>query len=150
MSGPDDGGAVAQVMAEREPIPVIPLQYASPASASPRWSRVIPWCLWVGWGSCVTAVGLIAVVSVESVLITGPVIFLLGLMAILGGTWTRATWTLVTGVAHCGICILFMMLVNVWNWSPSYAREPFWWMGIGYTVASLPLTVMGSRRREER
>jgi hypothetical protein len=134
-------------MDEREPVPVIPLQYASPASALPRWSAVIPWCLWAAWLSCAVAVVLIVTVRVESVLITGPVIFFLGLMAIFGGTWTRATWTLLAGVAHCGICALFVMLVNVWNWSPSDAREPFLWMGIAYTMLSLPLTIMGSRRR---
>jgi hypothetical protein len=129
-----------------DPLPVIPLQYATPSAQRRLLPRAIAVFLWMGWGACALAVLLIAAVSVESVLVTGPVLFAFGLLAVLGGIWARSTWGLVAGLGHCAICILFIALVNLLGWSPRTAQEPFLWMGLAYTIASLPVTLLGARR----
>jgi hypothetical protein len=130
-----------------DPIPVIPLQYAT-ADSKPRPLPVVSLVfLWLGWGAGVVTVGIIAWVSVESVLVAGPVIFTAGLVGLLGGVWARAVWATVGGLAHCGVCGLFVALVYLLDWGPGQAREPFLWMGLAYGVISLPVMVLAQVRR---
>jgi hypothetical protein len=42
-----------------------------------------------------------------------------------------------------------VVLVNLLDWSPRRATEPFLWIGGLYTVASLPMVMIASRRRYE-
>jgi hypothetical protein len=114
-----------------------------------RSAGVVTWCLWTGWIGCAIAVTLIPIAGVESVLLTGPIIFLLGLMAVLGGAWARAPLAVAAGAGHCAACALLVVLVNLLDWSPHRARDPFLWIGGVYTVASLPLVMIASRRRYE-
>jgi hypothetical protein len=133
-----------------DPLPAIPLQYATPQTTPRRRSAgAVTWCLWAGWVGCAIAVALIPIAGVESVLLTGPVIFLLGLMAVLGGAWARAPWAVAAGAGHCAACALLVVLVNLLNWSPDRATDPFLWIGGVYTVVSLPMVMFAVRRRHQ-
>jgi hypothetical protein len=132
-----------------DPLPVIPLQYATPV-AEPHRRRVsaatATVAAWTGWAAAAVAVALIPTVSVESVLVTGPVLFALGILCLVAGLRARRPWAVAAGLGHCAVCTLFVMLVNVLHWGPSRAREPFLWMGALYTAAALPLAILAARR----
>jgi hypothetical protein len=99
-----------------------------------RWAALIVWpvCL-LAW------FGLFA--RVESVLFIGPVILLLGLLALVGGIVHRAAWIAVVGLWHLVICLLLVALVNLRDWSPSEAKDPFIIMGLVHLILTLPLTL---------
>jgi hypothetical protein len=130
------------------PVPVIPLQYAEPAAdGRPRWRAVGRIGAAAGWLSCVVALGVITR-KVESVLISGPLIALIGSLMILSGGLTRDLRVAVLGAAHCAVCVLFVVLVNLRNWDPDDARLPFVGIGTVYTAATaLPtfIAVFGRR-----
>ena len=135
-----------------DPVPVIPLEYADldPASRSQTWLRVARVAAGLALPDCVVALLVLRFVKVESVLITGAVLFLLGTLTLLGGAMGRRPWFTVLGGAHCFVCVLFFVLVNVRGWSPDDAREPFTWMGLTYTLAAAGMTwaAFASRRGE--
>ena len=110
-----------------------------------RWRSAALGTLVVGWVACLVALLLIIFVDVESVVGTGPVIFLLGLGTIFVGIRVRhpATWLL--GLTHCAICVLFTALVNGLRWGPSDATTPFTIMGLVYVALTLPPTVLAYR-----
>ena len=133
------------------PLPVLPLEYAPPAPAAARariWRRIAYVCLAVAWPGCVAAVGFIAA-HTESVVVSGPVLFTLGVLALLGGLFTRDRVAAVVGACHCGVCVLFFVLVNVLNWGPDDAHVPFFVMGTLYTVAIAFPTAFAFTRRVE-
>src|SRR5262249_14304906 len=130
--------------------PAIPLQYATPQAISRRRSAgAVTWCLWTGWIGCAIAVALIPIAGVESVLLTGPVIFLLGLMAVLGGAWARPPWAVAGGAGHGGACGLWVVLVTLQTGPPRRATAPSLWIGGVYTVTSLPMVMFAARRGHE-
>lgn len=119
---------------------------AGPSRASKRAVVTCRWLLVAGWLTCAVAWILVVAVDVESVVGTGPIIFSIGgAIIILGGIvqYRLAIWA---GVAHCGICVLFTALVNIFSWSPREAEMPFGIMGAVYVIASLPLTWWAFRR----
>jgi hypothetical protein len=113
------------------PLPVLPLEYAPPAlQGSTRLLRVLGW-LSIG----ITAVGTVAAaVEVETVIVSGPALVVLGMVMIACGLARkqRALW--IPGLAHLGIAGFFVMLVNVFGFSPTVARIPFPVMGGIYTI----------------
>ena len=130
-----------------DPVPVLALEYA-PAYADDRrrWRAVARICLVLAWMTCLVAAFLIAQVDVESVLVTGPILFTLGLLALLAGALTRQRLPLFLGVAHCSVCLLFFFLVFLLEWSPQEARTPFIVMGSLYTLgAAAPTLKLVSR-----
>jgi hypothetical protein len=83
----------------------------------------------LAWAAAAVTQVLIVTVDVESVVVMGPVIFLLGVATIVSSRrsrYPRAAWL---GVAHVGVCVLFVALVNVFDWSPRDAEWPFGIMG---------------------
>jgi hypothetical protein len=131
------------------PIPVLPLEYAPPAPAGGRWWRRIAFiCLAVAWPLCLIALGAI-LYETESVVITGPILFTLGVLALLGGLFTRHRLVVALGAAHCGICLLFLLLVNAMEWSPDEAHVPFLVMGTVYTLAlAVPTAIALGQHRD--
>lgn len=107
-----------------------------------RWVQGTRWLLWIGWAVCALAWVLIAAVDVESVVGTGPALFLIGLATVVAGARARypAAWGL--GLAHCAICIVFVALINLLSWNPSQAAGPFTVMGLAYTVVTLPICII--------
>ena len=112
-------------MDHQEPIPVIPLQYAEAEHrVRPAWYRAGRVGAALGWLCCLVAQAFI-LHEVESVIVTGPILFLIGAVLIVSGTFTRDRWMTFIGAGHCTVCVLFFALVNLFSWSPSQARLPF-------------------------
>ena len=117
------------------PVPVLPLEYAPPATAGGRvWRAILRVCLPLGLLTCVVGVALIYGYDVESVVGTGPLLFAVGLLTLVGGLLARNRVAVAVGAGHCGICLLFFGLVNLLNWSPNDAHFPFLVMGTVYTL----------------
>ena len=90
---------------------------------------------------CVIGWILIPTVDVESVVITGPVLFVLG-FGLMVTIWIGgARWTALVAAGHMCVCVLFFTLVNVLRWSPDDAHTPFMIMGGVYTLLIVPATV---------
>ncbi len=96
----------------------------------------------LAWLACLVATLLIAFWKVQSVAVTGPLIFLLGLGTIFAGIRVRhaATWLL--GMSHCAVCLLLTVLVNIFRWNAAEAIAPFTVIGLIYVAQTLPLTVL--------
>ena len=66
---------------------------------------------------------------------------MIGLSTIVLARRTRYVGAGALGCAHCGLCVLFVALVNALNWGPSRASIPFTLMGLAYMIAALPACV---------
>jgi hypothetical protein len=131
-----------------DPIPVLPLEYAPPMPpVHTKWRRIARVCALIAWPCCVVAWGLILSGRVETVLFTGPVIFILGVLTLLGGVFNRDRWFVVVGGGHCAVCVLFLVLVNAFHWSPREARFPFMCIGAVYTLAATVPTIIAMKER---
>lgn len=117
--------------------PVRPTR-GEPARYAPWLRPTLQWLLYGSAAFCVIA-WLLIWRDTESVLVTGPVLLILGVLTMLAGAKVDGR-AVGIGVAHCGICILFVTLVNVLAWSPGAAHVPFLLMGGVYIVAILPIT----------
>lgn len=119
-----------------EPIPVIPLAYADPGD-QPRsgWNTTAAIAAALAL-SCVIVGWLLLMWEVESVLATGPALFILGAIMTICGVRLGAHWYIWQGSVHCALCLLFFALVNVRNWSPQHAEKPFMLMGGLYALAA--------------
>jgi hypothetical protein len=82
----------------------------------------------------------IPLVTVESVLASGPVLAIVGLTTIIYGMRHGYQQVAALGAGHVGICILFVSLVNILGWSPAAARVPFMLMGTIYILIMAPLS----------
>jgi len=123
-------------MTQPTPTPVIPLEYEQPLPGATPVGRALRWFVIIAWLVCVIALGLIVNVDVETVIVTGPLIAILGLMVLLRGLLDRRSAFAIIGAAHIGICLLFVTLVNVWNWSPADATKPFTLMGMAHVLGT--------------
>jgi len=86
-------------------------------------------------------------IHVETVLFSGPLLLLVGLAMVTGGFYRRQPFIWGLGSAHCAICVLFIVLVNLLNWSPSEAAQPFAVMCGAYNLLSIPATIWAWVRR---
>lgn len=96
----------------------------------------------VTWLTVFAATLLVAFREVESVLVTGPVLLLGGVvLATLaaGAGYRRAMWI---GVGHCVLCLFVLLLVNVAGWGPNRAHEPLTAIGAIYMTAVLLPSVL--------
>jgi hypothetical protein len=119
------------------PVPVIQLDYADPAPGRRR-QTLLRWTRYAATLALLTAAAawaLLCFVRVESVVLTGPILFVLGALTLVGGFLTGRTLLIGIGGAHCFICVLFVALVNALRWNPREAHDPFTWMGLVFTAA---------------
>ncbi|MBP7937183.1 MAG: hypothetical protein KA354_21270 [Phycisphaerae bacterium] len=93
----------------------------------------------LGWFTCMIAWGLIALVDVESVLVTGPILLLVGLLSVIAGLLAKYSRAVVVGACYAGVSLLFFLLVVIFDWGPGEAKEPFLWMGAAFIVLVVPL-----------
>lgn len=101
-----------------------------------RWTLVLSaltWC--IGW--C-----LMIFVDVETVIGSGPILFLLGVMLLITQIplTKRSRATALLGGLNVLLPILFTSLVNLLHWSPSDAELPFGIMGSLAILITVPLT----------
>ncbi|HEX2971241.1 MAG TPA: hypothetical protein VHP11_02840, partial [Tepidisphaeraceae bacterium] len=94
--------------------------------------------LGLGMACCCCAWLAIPLIAVETVLASGPLLMLVGLATAIYGIRHTYGGVVSIGVAHMGICILFVSLVNLLSWGPGAAREPFIAMGAMYILATGP------------
>ena len=120
-----------------QPIPVIALEYEHPqVAAVARPGRALRVSVILAWAACAVAWMLIVGVDVESVVVTGPIIALLGGMVAVRGLIERRAGFTVLGATHLGVSLLFVMLVNLFRWSPGEAATPFTVMGAMHIIAT--------------
>jgi hypothetical protein len=91
---------------------------------------------WVALVCCALGTVVIAFVNVEVGVGSGLFISLSGLLLIVGGAINRDWRALGLGIGHIGVCLLFMLLVNLLLWGPGDAHVPFSIMGALYTIAA--------------
>jgi hypothetical protein len=117
--------------------------------SSQRWINTTRWFIAAGAVVCVAGPVLI-IAKVESVLFTGPLLLLIGLATLITGNLTRFLLAALLGVAHCTICLLFFILVQVHDWSPHEARVPFLNMSLLYAILIVPVSVLACLRPPAR
>ncbi len=99
---------------------------------------------WIGWASCAAALWLIVFVHVESVLVTGSVIAVSGLIAAYLGRRAKYVPLQLLGFANFGVCLLFFALVYLLSWNPDEAKDPFTVMGAMYVLTTFPCVLMAT------
>ena len=129
-----------------DPLPVIPLEYApDPAGRLPRVDRWLRFLTHATWMTCVLAWLLILWPTVETVIISGPLIAVLAIAMFLVALRARAQRHMILAAAHGAICLLFFMLVQELHWGPQAARGPFAVMGGIYAAAAAAATLLWVR-----
>src|SRR5438876_328726 len=97
-----------------EAVPVIQLDYAPLVTRAHRWwVRVMRILIVAGWVACLVGWILIVGDDVETVLVSGPLIFGIGITMMVGGIRLRYRGDTILGGCHAGICLLLFGLV-VW------------------------------------
>ena len=86
---------------------------------------------------------LVVLTNAEPVVVTGPILFVLGLLLMIAAWKIRLLLPAILGLAHCSICLLFTMLVNVRNWDPGDATKPFTVMiGVYFVAVVVPVSAV--------
>src|SRR5262245_10910773 len=93
------------------PIPTIPLQYAHIGTPIRR-DKTLRVLALLAWLTCLLGFVLIVSVHVETVIGTGPLLFMIGLGMFIVALRARRTRYLILGATHCAFCLLFFMLVQ--------------------------------------
>jgi hypothetical protein len=130
-----------------QPLPVLPLQYAAPgASSTARDALIARICLWTAGSACAVGWGLIFV-ETETVIGSGAALAAAGAGLFAVSVRLRCRLTMILGLAHCGLCALFVGLVNGLGWGPGPSTVPFLVMGGIYNVAvNIPFTALAHGR----
>ncbi len=86
---------------------------------------------------------LLVFLHTETVLGTGPAMFLAGILLALvhGRRYHHPVWWL--AMMNLFLPVFFTILVNLYKWSPGEAREPFIYMGSLAMALAMALTVKG-------
>jgi len=126
-----------------DPLPVIALEYApDPTGHLPRIRRWLRFLTHATWMTCILAWLLILWPTVETVIISGPLIAVLAIAMFLLASRARAQRHMILAAAHAGICLLFFMLVQELHWGPQAARVPFAVIGGAYAAAAALATLL--------
>ena len=134
-----------------DPQPVIPLEYAHSPETTSTLRPFLRSMILLSY--LIVFLGTIAIwFEVRSVLISGPVLFIAGLLTCLGALHPRNTRGMTIGAAHLAVCLTFVILVCAFRWSPEVAYVPFGLMAVAYAVGSFVLSIALLRRhpREHR
>ncbi len=125
-----------------QPIPVLTLEYAPPAAArgSAVWRTIVQVCHLTALLACAGTTIFIAFIDTQWGVLGGIPIFISGTLAAVGAAIRRDWLGLALGVCNVGVCVLFVLLVNLLNLSPRSAHMPFSIMGAIYTLLAGYLT----------
>ena len=139
-------------MAAAEPVRVIPLEYEhrDDSAARTRLGSVAQWLLIVAWAACAGTWAALLLIDTECVVVGGPIIAVLGIAMAATGFRARRPAYARLGLAHFGICLLFVMLVNLLTWSPRQAHLPFAVMGAMHVIATGLAGAWPILRRQQR
>lgn len=85
---------------------------------------------------------LIILWDVETVLVTGPVLLICANAAFWVGRHARYWPGFVIGIVFVCACILFFTLVQVYDWMPSDADQPFTILGAIIVSLTAPLAIL--------
>jgi hypothetical protein len=134
------------------PTPEFPFSPA-PVGRPRRWA--VRWARWLALavtGVCVVAMLTIAAAGAKTVVFSGPVIAIMGVVVLVLGLLGRYWWAVGLGASYLAICGVFVVMVNVFRLSPRSAYVPFLCVGVPYVLGLIAGTIVASRRmpREER
>jgi hypothetical protein len=131
----------------------LPLNYADPAVAGRggrRWFETARRAALIGWLGCALAWGLVIGAATESVLITGPILMILGGVTVFAAARSSFRWAMLTGTGQCVLCGSLFVLVQLFHWGPSEARGPFLAIAATYIVLTAVPTIFVIAARCER
>jgi hypothetical protein len=120
-------------MGMSDPLPVIPLQYAH-VGVPLRSGKALRVLIVLAGLACLLAWALIVTIQAETVLGTGPLIFLLGVAMLAVAVNARSNRCMILGALHCAVCLLFFVVTWRLDWSPDEALKPFTLAGAVYIV----------------
>ncbi len=95
----------------------------------------------LAWLACVVAWLIMVGRDVRSVVVSGPIIFVFGLLVLIPAWRLRHRIGVATSATHMGIVVLFYALVNLLTWNPREAERPFLVMGALHLLLSAGLTI---------
>jgi hypothetical protein len=121
------------------------LNYAPPPSSAARWVQAVRWLLPITWLLYLLAVALIWLTDVESVIGTGPFIFVGGVCCLLTGLQLKQMDVTLLGAGHVGVCCALFAAVVLLKLSPDDARIPFTMAGSLWLVLTLVPTLLIGR-----
>jgi hypothetical protein len=98
------------------------LEYAKPWHA-PRWFRTVRVLLWIELFATAIAAAL-CVFEVETIVASGPALFLIGVILLIFGSLARRPLAMVLGGELMCVVIMVFLLINLLRWSPGEARVP--------------------------
>jgi hypothetical protein len=83
-------------------------------------------------------------IEVESIVVTGPLLFLLGIATIITGQKSRHPSAWVVGSAQCAVCLFILALILILDWSPRQAQVPVSAAAVAYALLITPALVLAS------
>lgn len=81
-----------------------PLEYGTAATAPTRWRRVALWAMLAGVPLIGLSLLLVGLVDIEVILVSGPVLAIVGVLLIVAGTRLRDRFVLTGGLLHLAAC----------------------------------------------
>ena len=123
------------VSSQPEPNPYLPPHTTSKPVRAPVPERR-PWSRYLGaLQLLVIVIGApLSVWQIETILGSGPCLFLLGIAMALFAYRERNYWTLALGVAGLSYALFILVVINAMSWGPSEAREPVSIMNIAFAA----------------
>jgi hypothetical protein len=120
----------------------LPLTGESPrAMKLGRTAMVARVLIVLAWIDCVIGCFLIHNVDIESIVVTGPILAMLGAATIMAGVVASRWRACVIGLAHVALCTFIFLLIVLLDWGPPQAHRPVLLMSAIYTAGSVPASV---------
>lgn len=87
-----------------------------------------------------------AVVDIESIVVTGPVFSVLGVLVALGSLASRSAFNAVLGLSADAMSLFCLVLIASLSWSPDEAQKPVSTILICYETLLLPVALLAMYR----
>jgi len=86
---------------------------------------------------------IVAAVDIESIIVSGPILSITGLVAALSWRFCRSVFLGALGLSAPAMSLFLLLLISGLNWSPSDAQVPVTAILIGYEVLIAPFALVG-------